>query len=74
MAKDFFSSEVCELLARELVTEQAELLKHEVLVKEIKAKLIEGRRLTLPLRIIMKVYGLASYLGYTQVRSIILRI
>ena len=67
MAKDFFSSEVCELLARELVTEQAELLKHEVLVKEIKAKLIEG--LTLPLRIIMKVYGLASYLGYTQLKS-----
>lgn len=44
MAKDFFSSEVCELLARELVTEQAELLKHEVLVKEIKAKLIEGKK------------------------------
>lgn len=44
MAKDFFTSEVCERLARELVTEQAELLKHEVLVKEIQAKLIEGKK------------------------------
>lgn len=30
MAKDlFFSREVCEQLAHELVTEQTELLKHE---------------------------------------------
>jgi hypothetical protein len=45
MAKElFFSSQVCEQLARELVTEQAEMLKHEALVKEIKAKLIEGKQ------------------------------
>jgi hypothetical protein len=44
MKKDFFNCELCEQLARELVTEQAELLKHEVLVKEIKAKLVEGKQ------------------------------
>lgn len=44
MAKDlFFSRDVCEQLARELVTEQAELLKHEALVKTMKAKIIEGK-------------------------------
>ena len=45
MAKEFFTSEVCERLARELVTEQAELIKHGALVREIKAKLIEGKEL-----------------------------
>ena len=45
MAKEiYFSSQVCEQLARELVTEQAEMLKHEALVKEIKAKLVEGKQ------------------------------
>lgn len=44
MNKNFFNNQVCEQLARELVTEQAELLKHETLVKEIKAKLVEGKR------------------------------
>ena len=39
----YFSSEVCEQLARELVTEQAELLKREALVKTMKAKIIEGK-------------------------------
>ncbi len=44
MAKEiYFSNEVCEQLARELVTEQAELVKHETLVKEIKAKLVDGK-------------------------------
>lgn len=44
MTKDlFFSRDVCEQLARELVTEQAELLKHEALVKTMKAKIIEGK-------------------------------
>lgn len=44
MAKDFFSKEVCEQLAHELVTEQAELLKHEALVKTMKEKLVEGKK------------------------------
>ena len=44
MTNIFYSSQVCEQLARELVTEQAELLKHETLVKEIKAKLVEGKK------------------------------
>ena len=44
MAKDFFSKEVCEQLAHELVTEQAELLKHEALVKTMKEKLVEGKQ------------------------------
>lgn len=44
MTKDYFSSEVCEQLARELVTEQAELLRHNVLVNEIKEKLYEGKK------------------------------
>ena len=44
MAKDFFSKEVCEKLAQELVTEQAELLKHEALVKTMKEKLVEGKK------------------------------
>lgn len=44
MAKDlFFSRELCEQLAHELVTEQAELLKHEALVKTMKAKIVEGK-------------------------------
>lgn len=44
MAMDlFFERQVCEQLARELVTEQAELLKHEALVKTMKAKIIEGK-------------------------------
>ncbi len=44
MAKEiYFSNQVCEQLARELVTEQAELVKHETLVKEIKAKLVDGK-------------------------------
>ena len=45
MAKDYFSKEVCERLAHELVTEQAELLKHEALVKTMKEKLVEGKKL-----------------------------
>ena len=44
MNKVFFSSQVCGRLACELVTKQAELLKHETLVKEIKAKLVEGKK------------------------------
>lgn len=44
MRKDYFSSQVCEQLATDLVQEQVELMKHEVLVKEIKAKLIEGKQ------------------------------
>lgn len=40
----FFSSQVCEQLARELVTEQAEVVKHESLVKEIRRKLIQGKQ------------------------------
>ena len=45
MAKDFqISAQVCEQLARELVTEQAEMVKHEALVREIKAKLVDGKK------------------------------
>jgi hypothetical protein len=45
MAKEFhFSQEVCEQLAQELVTEQAELIKHQVLVKAIKEKLWEVKK------------------------------
>lgn len=45
MAKDtYFSSQVCEQLARELVHEQAELLKHETLIRAIKAKIVEGKK------------------------------
>ena len=44
MKKDFqISAQVCEQLAQQLVSEQVEVLKHETLVKEIKAKLIEGK-------------------------------
>ena len=43
MAKDYFSREVCEQLAHELVTEQAELKKHEALVKTMKEKIVEGK-------------------------------
>ena len=44
MTKDlFFSRDVCEQLARELVSEQTELLKHEALVKTMKAKIVEGK-------------------------------
>ena len=45
MAKDlFYSSQVCKELACDLVTEQAELLKHESLVEQIKTKLVEGKQ------------------------------
>lgn len=44
MAKDYFSREVCEQLAHELVTEQAELLKHEALVKAMKKQIVEGKQ------------------------------
>lgn len=43
MAKDYFSSEVCEQLACDLVTEQAEFLKHQSNVKGIKERLVEGK-------------------------------
>lgn len=44
MAKDlFFERQVCERLAHELVTEQAELLKHEAIVNTMKAKIVEGK-------------------------------
>ena len=43
MAKDYFSSEVCEQLACDLVTEQAELLKHQALVNRLKERLVEGK-------------------------------
>ncbi len=39
-----FSSEVCKQLACELVTEQAEVVKHESLVKEIRGTLILGKQ------------------------------
>jgi len=45
MGKNFlFSSEVCKQFACELVTEQAMLLKHETLVNELKAKIVEGKK------------------------------
>lgn len=45
MAKElYYSSELCEQLSHELVTEQAELLKHQALVKAIKEKLWEGKK------------------------------
>lgn len=44
MKKTFFSTEVCKHLACELVTEQAQLLKHEALVNELKAAIVEGKK------------------------------
>ena len=45
MAKEnVISSQVCEQLAQQLVTEQVEMLKHEALIKEIKARLAEGKQ------------------------------
>ena len=32
MAKEIYSNQVCELLARQLVEEQAEAMKHEAVV------------------------------------------
>ena len=44
MAKElFFTSQVCEQLARELVTEQAEMLKHQGIVDYIKRTIIEKK-------------------------------
>lgn len=44
MEKDFqISAQVCEQLARELVTEQAELLKHEAIVENIKKAIMEKK-------------------------------
>jgi len=40
----YYSSQVCEQLACELVTEQAQLLKHETLVNELKEKIVEGKK------------------------------
>lgn len=40
----YYSSQVCEQLACELVTEQAQLLKHEALVNELKATIVEGKK------------------------------
>ena len=45
MVKNFvFNGQVCEQLACELVTEQAQLLKHETLVNELKAAIVEGKK------------------------------
>lgn len=44
MKCDYFNSEICKQLACDLVTEQAQLMKHEALANEIKAKIVEGKQ------------------------------
>ena len=55
-----FSKDVCEQLARELVTEQAQLVKHEALVKTMKAKIVAGKQQLIKHLIggkVIKLYG-----------------
>jgi hypothetical protein len=56
MKKDFYLTEVCERLAGDLVREQATLLKHEAIVKDIKAKLVEGKQQLIKQLILGKVF------------------
>lgn len=43
MAKVIYSNQVCGLLAQQLVEEQAEVVKHEAVVKEIKKAIISRK-------------------------------
>lgn len=56
MKKDFYLTEVCERLAGDLVREQTTLLKHEAIVKEIKAKIVEGKQQLIKQLILGKVF------------------
>ena len=43
MAKEKYSNQVCELLARQLVEEQAEAMKHEAVVNNIKQTIVDKK-------------------------------
>ena len=43
MAKEIYSNQVCELLARQLVEEQAEAMKHEAVVNNIKQTIVDKK-------------------------------
>lgn len=43
MAKENYSNQVCELLARQLVEEQAEVMKHEAIINNIKQTIAEKK-------------------------------
>ena len=43
MAKENYSNQVCELLAKQLVEEQAEVMKHEAVVDNIKQTIVDKK-------------------------------
>ena len=43
MAKENYSNQVCELLARQLVEEQAEMMKHEAVINNIKQSIVDKK-------------------------------
>lgn len=43
MAKENYSNQVCELLAKQLVEEQAEVMKHEAVVDKIKQTIVDKK-------------------------------
>ena len=43
MAKENYSNQVCELLAKQLVEEQAEMMKHEAVINNIKQAIVDKK-------------------------------
>ena len=59
--KSIFSSEVCKQLACELVTEQAEVVKHQAIIETIKDAIVKKKQQVIEQRLLGKMTNILRY-------------